>query len=125
MTTLNITPDNFRDLKVQTKDGQEVELLAFKEGQDFPVIGIYFDGDHWATEEWNEFGSLSMGGKYSDPRDLVPAPKKVESWINVYPDGMCANDCLEEAEEATVKRIALLKITYNADTGDHKSEKVK
>lgn len=78
-------PDLQPGKPVQTRSGLEAVIYAVHEGQAFPILGAYKNsaGD-WVPFKVRADGSVYTNGD-TDRRDIIPAPKKLTGFINVYP----------------------------------------
>ena len=84
-----INPDLQPGKPVQTRSGLEAVVYEVHEGQKYPIIGAYKDEDgNWVPFAWRADGSVWEYGP--DPHDIIPKPKKLTGFINVYEGGPVA-----------------------------------
>ena len=82
---------NLQEIKdkfeTETKGGFDLEILAYKEKQEFCVVGIVLVGNEWVPNAWTVAGEISSHA-YGTPLSLVvkkgPLPKDIlcEVWSN-------------------------------------------
>lgn len=80
-----INPDLQPGKPVQTRSGLEAVIYEVHEGQKYPIIGAYKNskGD-WFPFARRADGYFWKNGGPTDPLDIIPAPKKLTGFINVY-----------------------------------------
>jgi hypothetical protein len=79
-----INPDLQPGKPVQTRSGLEAVVYAVHEGQDYPIIGAFKDKDgNWAGLAWCADGAF-FKSRRANPLDIIPSPKKLTGFINVY-----------------------------------------
>lgn len=120
-----INPDLMPGKPVQTRSGLEAVIYAVHEGQKYPIIGAYKNskGD-WVPFARRDDGSF-WGNGPTDHLDIIPKPKKLTGFINVYP-----GDVIGRREDADViagdHRIACLDLSeYNLTEGHGLTEASK
>ena len=74
---------NLQDIKdkfeTKTVTGREVEILAYKEGQERPIFGIRKNNHGWASESWRDNGLSFSSDRDNDliskkkhlPKDIL------------------------------------------------------
>lgn len=98
----------------KTRDGRKVRIYAVDGGGEYPIHGVYFNGNKWQLTSWTRDGriSLTMCDSFADI--MPPEPEKVTVWLNIYPDGQIQNHRSRENanRNATSDRIACVPLTY-------------
>ena len=72
---------------ITTRDGRKIRILCTDgPNKEYPIVG-YVDNDIFEYH-WKSNGSYLV--LRQDSNDLInpPIKRKVEFWVNVYPDGM-------------------------------------
>ena len=69
---------------LQTRDGRQVRIYSADAGGTRPVHGAVICGDAWSVRQWK------LDGSHAGSRDcdLVPKPRRVTGWVNVYPNSV-------------------------------------
>ena len=114
-----INPDLQPGKPVQTRSGLEAVIYEVHEGQKYPNIGAYKN----SKGDWFPFARRSDGyfwknGGPTDPLDIIPAPKKLTGFINVYP--VFVSKTREDADRvAGESRIACIDLAEHNLAEDH------
>lgn len=68
---------------LQTRGGQSVRIYATDGGGAWPIHGAVKKDNIWAAASWATDG-YSNNQDAPDAFDLIPKPKRVTGWVNVY-----------------------------------------
>jgi len=105
-------PDLQPGKPVQTRSGLEAVIYAVHERQKYPIIGAYKN----ENGNWVPFVACADGTIWGEhePHDLdiIPGPKKLTGFINVYADYASKYETREEADRfARPSRIDCLDLS--------------
>lgn len=67
----------------QTKDGRLVRIYANDGDNAYPIHGAIHD-EGWQIESWTAGGEFNVDSPVST-HDLIPRPKRIQGWVNMYP----------------------------------------
>jgi hypothetical protein len=105
----------------RTRSGFMAGIYSTDNGGDYPVHG-WIEEDGVRTQE-----SFTADLRYSTEgdgsnNDLLPLPKKikVETWVNMYPDGMMRmhDDKNKADKDAAFDRIACKHLIFEVEEGE-------
>lgn len=106
-----INPDLMPGKPVQTRSGLEAVTYAVHEGQKYPIIGAYKNENGAWVPTWRHADGSSWGDGRTNPLDILPKPKKLTGFINVYADGYSAGVFLtREIADKDAHRTATTRI---------------
>ena len=104
----------------QTRDGREVRIYAVDGEAFFPIHGAVKSMGVWYVSNWSAAGSHQHNAGYNLIE--IKPKRKIEFWVNVYPDGRfsaLSHRTRESADaDANSYRIACIHFTREYEEGE-------